>query len=82
MKMTKQNFIKLMEKVNLGIKLCRALIILLVISISLNIVLALDILKLRKELDYSLNHQGTMINQKIEQDLSSFNLPPLPETLD
>lgn len=52
MKMNEQTFIKLANKLETGKLACRILVILLAISLGFNIVLGLDILKLRSELDF------------------------------
>lgn len=66
MKMNEQNFMKLVDKVNTGKLACKILTILLTLSMSFNLVLSLDIVKLRSELDYQ--HTIVPVIEKQAQD--------------
>ena len=90
MKTLEQKFMELREKTNFGVKLCRSLLVLLLISISINIGLAFQ---LHKSNDINstiptIISTGTMEKTGDntftiipDEDLDSYQLPPVPETL-
>ena len=90
MKTLEQKFMELREKANLGVKLCRSLLVLLLISISINIGLAFQLHKSNDmnntvptiistgTMEKTGNNTFTIIP---DEDLDSYQLPPIPETL-
>ena len=91
MKTLEQKFMELREKANFGVKLCRSLLVLLLISISINIGLAIQLYKSNINQDNLIpTIVGTGTMQQTgentftiipDEDLDSYQLPPIPETL-
>ena len=91
MKTLEQKFMELREKANFGVKFCRSLLVLLLISISINIGLAIQLYKSNINQDNLIpTIVGTGTMQQTgentftiipDEDLDSYQLPPIPETL-
>ena len=64
-KMNEQNFMKLVEKVNIAAIACKLLSITLLISLALNLVLILDLTKAGVEIGYYLKSSNTIEQQAV-----------------
>ena len=91
MKTTRQNFTKIEERLSFGVKLCRALLILLLISLMANIGLTIQLCKANAKLQNStplIMSTGTMeqVGENSfriipDEDIDTFDLPSVPQHL-